>query len=415
MNRLADIWNKFLETPPRAVVRAVRRRLGLRSPPDASHAVRGFELAGYPPPVAGRVEAAFARDDGTPVPILADYRYGVKSAWRNVPSLHGLAELDAAGALDAGGRALLARARGTRALAIPLAELDAAAGPILRANEDRFLPGTLAPGAYPAARARVRSALAAMRAHARQYGSALDALGGRGVYAPRPRPRAIEIGAGQGTACAALATLGFETTAIDNDYAGTMDSGAALAAAVAAEAAVRVRFERADITRRTSFAEGEFDLAISNSVLEHIPDLRAALRESARILAPGGVAIHRYHPFFGPSGGHAFGTLDSPWAHVRLTASETERYLDTLRAHEAPLAKPWIAQALTRNWPIARVQAALGECGLELLSWTERPAAQFHLRGLDGEILADALTRNPGVSIADLTADTVEFVCRRAR
>jgi SAM-dependent methyltransferase len=252
-----------------------------------------------------------------------------------------------------------------------------------------------------------------VQAHARQYEWALAALASRGVYAPRPIPHAIEIGAGQGTACAALAKLGFETTAIDNDYDGAMDSGAALAAAVAQAAAVRVRFARADITRRTSFDDGEFDLAISNSVLEHIADLRAAFREMARILAPGGVAIHRYHPFFGPTGGHAFGTLDSPWAHVRLTARETERYLDALRPHEAPLAKPWIAQALNRDWPIARVQAALGACGLELLAWTETPASPSHLRGLDGASIADALTRNPGISLADLATDTVEFVCRR--
>lgn len=415
MNRLGAMWSKLLDTPPRAVARALCRELGLQAAPDTAPAIRGFALAAFSSPVAGRVETTFRRDDGTEIPVIADYRYGVKPAWRNVPSLHGLAELDGVGALDPAGRALLERARGNRALTIPLAELDATAGPLLRAREDLFLPGTLAPGAYPTLYARARTSLAAVHAHARFYRAMLGGLVARGAYAPRARPRAIEIGAGQGAACTALATLGFETTAIDNDYGGAMDSGAALAVAVAAEAGVAVRFARADVTLRTPFEGGAFDLAISNSVLEHILDPRAAFREMARLLAPGGVAIHRYHPFFGPSGGHAFGTLDSPWAHVRLGAPETARYLAALRPHEAPLAEPWVAQALTRDWPIARMQQALCACGLELLSWAETPASDPLMRGLDGAIVADALARNPGISIADLVTDTVEFVCRRMR
>jgi SAM-dependent methyltransferase len=48
---------------------------------------------------------------------------------------------------------------------------------------------------------------------------------------------------------------------------------------------------------------GEFDLVALNSLLEHIPDWRAALREAVRTVAPGGVLLlhttNRYHPFQG--------------------------------------------------------------------------------------------------------------------
>lgn len=40
-----------------------------------------------------------------------------------------------------------------------------------------------------------------------------------------------------------------------------------------------------------SFSDGTFDLIICNHVLEHVPDDRRAMREIARVLAPGGRAI----------------------------------------------------------------------------------------------------------------------------
>lgn len=47
---------------------------------------------------------------------------------------------------------------------------------------------------------------------------------------------------------------------------------------------------RADITG-LPFHDGAFDLIVCYHVLEHIPDDRAAMRELARILSPGGLAI----------------------------------------------------------------------------------------------------------------------------
>lgn len=47
-----------------------------------------------------------------------------------------------------------------------------------------------------------------------------------------------------------------------------------------------------------SFADGAFDIVASFDCLEHIPDYRAALREMARVLAPGGSALLTF-PFNG--------------------------------------------------------------------------------------------------------------------
>ncbi|UPG91437.1 class I SAM-dependent methyltransferase [Luteibacter aegosomaticola] len=48
--------------------------------------------------------------------------------------------------------------------------------------------------------------------------------------------------------------------------------------------------EAVDMTAMT-FPDASFDVVIANHVLEHVDDLPAAMREVARVLAPGGVAI----------------------------------------------------------------------------------------------------------------------------
>ncbi len=50
-----------------------------------------------------------------------------------------------------------------------------------------------------------------------------------------------------------------------------------------------------DVTALT-FARGSFDVVLSFDVLEHVPDYRAALREMARVLRPGGTMLASF-PF----------------------------------------------------------------------------------------------------------------------
>jgi 2-polyprenyl-3-methyl-5-hydroxy-6-metoxy-1,4-benzoquinol methylase len=45
---------------------------------------------------------------------------------------------------------------------------------------------------------------------------------------------------------------------------------------------------------RTCFADNFFDLIVSNQTVEHVFDHRSTFREQARILKPGGVAIHMF-------------------------------------------------------------------------------------------------------------------------
>jgi ubiquinone/menaquinone biosynthesis C-methylase UbiE len=83
----------------------------------------------------------------------------------------------------------------------------------------------------------------------------------------------------------------------------------------------------ADVTRQLPFDNDSVDIMTSRSVLEHFPHLEPFLRESHRVLRPGGVAIHifpsRYAPFalINRALPHRF----SQWLLHRLYAESRER------------------------------------------------------------------------------------------
>ena len=48
----------------------------------------------------------------------------------------------------------------------------------------------------------------------------------------------------------------------------------------------------ADISQHIPFNDAEVDLVVSRTVLEHVPDVRSAVHEMARVLKPGGRTLH---------------------------------------------------------------------------------------------------------------------------
>lgn len=87
----------------------------------------------------------------------------------------------------------------------------------------------------------------------------------------------------------------------------------------------RLRF--ADVTD-LPFADGAFDAAMSLDVLEHVPDFRAALREFARVLRPGGRLVLTV-PF------HADSACTE--AVARMTADGHVEHLQPPEYHGDPL------------------------------------------------------------------------------
>ena len=73
---------------------------------------------------------------------------------------------------------------------------------------------------------------------------------------------------------------------------------------LAAEKGVtNVRFAHADGTA-LPFRDGSFDLVLSHSVIEHVGDPLAYLKEARRVLAPGGVMLLNTAPYLSSSGSH---------------------------------------------------------------------------------------------------------------
>lgn len=85
------------------------------------------------------------------------------------------------------------------------------------------------------------------------------------------------------------------------------------------------------------FRDNMFDVMFSNAVFEHVPDARGVLRETYRVMAPGGTAYIHWNPFTGlEMGGHDIGIpFYFPWAHLRLPAAQHIEMLRRILSDEA--------------------------------------------------------------------------------
>lgn len=92
--------------------------------------------------------------------------------------------------------------------------------------------------------------------------------------------RVLEIGCGQGHLTKRLAARGIDVTGIDaNPNAAHISESE------------RVVYMRAEALE---FDDGVFDSVVGVHSIEHIPDLRGAFAEMARVLKPGGKALFIY-------------------------------------------------------------------------------------------------------------------------
>lgn len=95
-----------------------------------------------------------------------------------------------------------------------------------------------------------------------------------------PGARVLEVGCGQGHLTRALAAQGVDIIGIDANPNAPEIAGNGLVRCMKAES--------------LDFDDNTFDVVISVHALEHIPDLESALSEIARVLKPGGEAVHIY-------------------------------------------------------------------------------------------------------------------------
>ena len=156
--------------------------------------------------------------------------------------------------------------------------------------------------------------------------------------------RVLEVGCATGAFVERLCTMGLDAAGIELNQAAVTE-GRSLGR--------RVRHESlADVLAREP---GSYDVVCSFQVLEHVPDPRSFLEESAKLLCPGGRLIFCV-PHADSFIRREFNPLDMPPHHVsRWTRRAIEGLegllgLSLVRIVEEPLATYHIMGYLAANW-----------------------------------------------------------------
>jgi SAM-dependent methyltransferase len=133
-------------------------------------------------------------------------------------------------------------------------------------------------GAFARGRAalRTRLTLRGPRAYADTHQVALSLLGSDHGRSSRGKGRALDLGAGRGELSTHLSARGYDVTAVER-YAPQFEA--------------KVPLVDADLNEPFPFADESFDVAMAIEILEHLENPRRFLRELARTLRPGAVAV----------------------------------------------------------------------------------------------------------------------------
>lgn len=180
---------------------------------------------------------------------------------------------------------------------------------------------------------------------------------------PPPAGRTLDVGCGEGRLARDLAALGHEVVGID--ASPTM-------IAAAREAAPELELDVADAAA-LPFADASFGLVVAFMSLQDIDDLGGAIREAARVLAPGGrLCLAIVHPI---SSAGTFVERDEDAAFV-IAGS----YLDESRTDATFERDGLTIRFVSRHVPLERYAEELLEAGLQIerLREPKLPEAGFN-------------------------------------
>ncbi len=146
--------------------------------------------------------------------------------------------------------------------------------------------------------------------------------------------RILDLGCGNGDTVVALRNAGYDAWGCETVLRDTDEAAERFAAG-------HIRQIPMD-PYRLPFGDGEFDLILSDEVLEHVMDYDDVVRETHRVQKPGGVSLHIFPGRWTPIEGHLYVPLASvhrsyPWLllwarlGVRNEFQQGEHYRDVAR------------------------------------------------------------------------------------
>ena len=203
--------------------------------------------------------------------------------------------------------------------------------------------------------------------------------------------RVLEVGCGQGVEVWGLANhLGCDAYGVDVlERAGWKQL-----------AGPNAHFSCVDITVDNPFPENFFDRVISFTVWEHIAHPYTALRETFKIMKPGGLQWIRANLYRGPLGSHLYHDIYFPWPHLLFPDDVIEEFY--VRLGRSPKRAAWVNKL---TWAEYERYIEMAGFKIEMVSFTERPIdEEFYSR------FEDVLGRYPKW---DLTKDFFTAVLRK--
>lgn len=129
---------------------------------------------------------------------------------------------------------------------------------------------------------------------------------GIAAYSGGESPRVLEVGAGLGLVVRRGVAAGLDITGLEPIGVGFEHLDLGLAAVGAADGPTDAAWLDTAVEDLEPAAVGRFDVIVSTYVLEHVPDVSAAMAAMSSVLSPDGVMVHLvpnyafpYEPHFG--------------------------------------------------------------------------------------------------------------------